>query len=248
MARADGKTLGSAASTAADTGAGAEPEGATAILALAGDRDRTGRWLASSLDEQRAQNRRFLAALKQGRTPVEAALRAGRPIGTMRYRRRDAAFAAAWDEAQAQGRAARGNRRSAGRVGWTVARERRLLDELAAHANIGWAAIRAGLDPARVHARRRSHPGFRESFDAAIETGFTRLNAAVAAASIRALEPDEAAAEAALAGLTPAQAVAVWTTRVTRSGAARREAAAPEPAIADVYAKLRAQIVALREA
>ncbi len=79
-------------------------------------------------------------------------------------------------------------------TGWTKARRTRFLDELAATGHVGMATKAAAMHPSGAYALRRRDAAFAGLWDAALETGFARLEAELLSKAlgdgINAIAPD----------------------------------------------------------
>ena len=157
----------------------------------------------------------FLAALERTGSVVAAARAAGVTArGAQKRRLKAATFAAAWGSALRAFRLARSaallaaevaaGSRIAGTFGGVAAPRlerpgvplgedaiERFLDMLAGSANVRRAAAAAGASPQGFYARRRRDEGFREAWDAALDSGRARLEALLLARAIRRFDPEE---------------------------------------------------------
>lgn len=90
---------------------------------------------------------------------------------------------------------------------WTPGAEKRFLDHLAATANVTAAAREAGFARHSIYARRLKWPAFREQWDAALESGYARLEMALVMNASNFLDPVEADLDQPIPGMTIAEAV-----------------------------------------
>ena len=116
----------------------------------------------------------FLAALRDG-SGAAAASRIAGISGSLAYhrRRKDPAFAAAWDAIKpvdARERRHAGQRRPRG-----AAKLDRFLDELAATSNVSAAAAVAGVSASAIYQLRRESPEFARRWYAALAEGYDNL-------------------------------------------------------------------------
>lgn len=72
--------------------------------------------------------------------------------------------------------------------GWTMARRKTFLEELAASCNVWRAAAAAGMLPGSVYRLRKREPQFAEQWQAALELGYERLEMALLRRAIEAVE------------------------------------------------------------
>jgi hypothetical protein len=140
----------------------------------------------------------FLQVLMRGGSRQEAAAAGGFHLSTFeRHRKRDAAFDAAWREADAKGNCPRfiapANRRK-----WQLQRVRRprfdagrkaiFLDHFAGTCDLTAAAEAAGVCVATVRRHRRIDPVFAAECRAALEQGYERLQEEAVRARLEAQE------------------------------------------------------------
>ena len=154
----------------------------------------------------------FVEALERGAHVLEATKAAGVAASSFyRLRKRDPAFAEAWDEAVAKSNApvliAPGNgrklqKRRTRRIRFTRERKERFLAHFAATCDATASAAAAGVCASTVDKHLASDPLFAEGWQAALETGYLALEAELVAqrrAAHRAyrVSPDQDAAGAA---------------------------------------------------
>lgn len=111
------------------------------------------------------------------------------------------------------------------RVGhrWSAKAEAVFLAELEATCNVMASAAAAGFSTTAVYRRRQSHAAFRAAWEAALETGYARLEMALVCAATNLLEPvadggaDDASGAVPFGGMTAREALQVL--RLHRYGA-----------------------------
>lgn len=79
--------------------------------------------------------------------------------------------------------------------GWTKARKTRFLNELALSCNVMRAAAKVGAFPASAYRRRAADGAFAEAWQAALQTGYDRLEAALLRRAIEVVEGEPVGAE-----------------------------------------------------
>ena len=90
---------------------------------------------------------------------------------------------------------------------WTGRVEERFLCALAATCNVRAACAEAGMSVGSAYAHRHRWEGFANAWDAAIETGHRRLEAALVEAGCNLFSPDEFALDSPIAAMTAEQAI-----------------------------------------
>jgi hypothetical protein len=119
----------------------------------------------------------------------------------------------------------RGKLQAERRVGhrWSAKAEAVFLAELEATCNVMASAAAAGFSTTAVYRRRQSHAAFRAAWEAALETGYARLEMALVCAATNLLEPvadggaDDASGAVPFGGMTVREALQVL--RLHRYGA-----------------------------
>lgn len=195
----------------------------------------------------------FLDALARGRSASAAAVEAKVHYQTaFNARKRDEAFAAEWASALARGQARLAGARApklradevvsrsktgvcvmkAGADRWSAGKERRFLDALGATANVRAAAAAAGVSCTAVYRRRRVEAAFAERWQASLEQGWARVEAALVHAAASTLEGLPPAEEdgAVPARLTVAEAIGVYRERQRALAGLRDKRPGPRPA------------------
>lgn len=79
--------------------------------------------------------------------------------------------------------------------GWTKARKTRFLNELAVSCNVMRAAAKVGAFPASAYRRRATDAAFAEAWQAALQSGYDRLEAALLRRAIEVVEGEPVGAE-----------------------------------------------------
>lgn len=92
---------------------------------------------------------------------------------------------------------------------WSDAAEARFLDHLAASCNVTTAARAAGFSPAALYQRRRNCPAFAQRWQAALEQGYTRIEALLVRRAEEALEGVVIAADVPIPTMTVKDALAI---------------------------------------
>ncbi len=156
----------------------------------------------------------FLRALARGLCIAKAAREAGvEPSSAHSARKRDPAFAAAWNRAREQGvvrlsqaepalrpdevvcarRDGRPRIQPAGHGRWSAGKEQLFLQELAATGNVRGAARAVGMSTVALYARKAKWPGFADRWRAALREGWERLEEGLLRAAADTLDPPDTA-------------------------------------------------------